>query len=65
MAGEPEVPQALAQALDGDATARAAFDRLPPSHRREYTQWIDEAKQDETRERRVQQTLAMLREGSG
>ena len=58
-----EVPGALEAALDRDPDARAAFDRLPPSHQREYIQWIDEAKGDETRERRAEKALTMLREG--
>lgn len=64
--GEPrevELPPALAAALDGDAKARQAFDGLAFTHRREYARWVAEAKRDETRERRVQQALAMLREG--
>jgi uncharacterized protein YdeI (YjbR/CyaY-like superfamily) len=62
MADEPAVPPALEQALDADPDARDAFERLAPSHRREYAQWIEEAKQDETRARRVEKTLGMLRE---
>jgi hypothetical protein len=53
----------LARALDRDEAARSAFDRLPPSHRREYVEWIVEAKRPETRERRVAQALEWLAEG--
>ena len=60
---EVEVPEALSKALAGDAEARAAFDGLAYTHRKEYTRWIDEAKRDETRERRVAQALEMLRQG--
>lgn len=60
---EVEVPLALAQALDGDAAAKAKFDALAFTHRKEFAQWIAEAKKDETRERRVAQALQMLREG--
>jgi hypothetical protein len=60
---EVEVPDALAAALDGDPEARAAFDRLAYTHRKEYARWVDEAKRDETRQRRVVQALQMLREG--
>jgi bifunctional DNA-binding transcriptional regulator/antitoxin component of YhaV-PrlF toxin-antitoxin module len=60
-----ELPLALQQALDGDQRARAAFDDLSYSHRREFAEWIAEAKRDDTRERRVAQTLERLREGSG
>jgi hypothetical protein len=58
-----QVPEALAKALAGDSVARAAFDRLAYTHRKEYARWIDEAKRDETRQRRVAQALEMLRQG--
>jgi hypothetical protein len=58
-----EVPDALAQALAGDSVARAKFDALAFTHRKEYARWIDEAKRDETRDRRVVQALEMLHEG--
>ena len=60
---EVEVPAALAAALADDAAARAAFDGLAFTHRKEYARWIDEAKRDETRQRRVTQALDMLRQG--
>jgi hypothetical protein len=60
---EVDVPEALATALAGDAEARAAFDGLAFTHRKEYARWIDEAKRDETRQRRVVQALDMLRQG--
>ena len=58
---EVELPPALAAALAADARARAAFDALAFTHRREYAQWVAEAKRDETRARRVAQTLERLR----
>jgi antitoxin component of MazEF toxin-antitoxin module len=60
---EVEVPPALADALAGDDVARAAFETLAFTHRKEFARWIEEAKRDETRERRVAQALAMLHEG--
>lgn len=60
---EVEVPEALASALDADADARAAFDALAYTHRKEFARWVAEAKRDETRERRVSRTLEMLHEG--
>jgi uncharacterized protein YdeI (YjbR/CyaY-like superfamily) len=38
-------------------------DGLAYTHRKEYARWVDEAKRDETRDRRVVQALEMLREG--
>jgi hypothetical protein len=60
---EVEVPEALATALAEDSDARAAFDSLAYTHRKEYARWIDEAQRDETRRRRVAQALDMLRQG--
>jgi hypothetical protein len=60
---EVEVPEALANALAEDSRARAAFERLAYTHRKEYASWIEEAKRDETRQRRVAQTLERLRQG--
>ncbi len=60
---EVEVPAALADAFAGAPDARAAFDRLAFTHRKEFARWIEEAKRDETRDRRVAQALEMLREG--
>jgi Bacteriocin-protection, YdeI or OmpD-Associated/Domain of unknown function (DUF1905) len=60
---EVEVPEALAAALAADPQARASFDRLAFSHRKEYARWVGEAKQEETRQRRVQQALEMIRAG--
>jgi hypothetical protein len=58
-----EVHPALAGALAADPAARAAFDALAFTHRKEYVRWIAEAKRDETRERRVAQAVAMILEG--
>ena len=60
---EVEVPQALAAALALDAEAYANFERLAYTHRKEYARWIEEAKRDETRQRRVAEALELLRQG--
>jgi hypothetical protein len=60
---EVDVPEALAGALAGDPAAKAAFEALSFTHRKEYARWIGDAKRQETRDRRVTQTLEMLREG--
>lgn len=61
---EVEVPEALAAALAGDPDAREAFERLAYTHRKEYARWIDQAKRDDTRQRRVAQALEVLRRGN-
>jgi hypothetical protein len=60
---EVEVPDALAVALAADADARGAFDALSYTHRKEFARWVADAKRPQTRERRVAETLGMLREG--
>jgi hypothetical protein len=60
---EVEVPPALAQAFEGDPEARARFDALAFTHRKEFARWVQEAKREETRERRVAEALEMIRAG--
>jgi len=60
---EVEVPEALARALDADPAARAAFEKLAFTHRKEFARWIEEAKREQTRDRRVAQALDMIRAG--
>ncbi|HNG90772.1 MAG TPA: YdeI/OmpD-associated family protein, partial [Saprospiraceae bacterium] len=54
------VPEDLAAALALDPAIRARFDKLSYTHRKEYMQWINEAKKPETRSRRVAQTVEKL-----
>ena len=58
---EVDLPPALAEALAADPAAQAAFDKLAFTHRREYAEWVADAKRDATRERRVAETLSRLR----
>ena len=60
---ELPVPDELVAALAGNAAAQAHFAAFTPSHRREYNDWIGEAKQSATRERRVAQAIAWIAEG--
>ncbi|GLY42666.1 hypothetical protein Amsp01_086890 [Amycolatopsis sp. NBRC 101858] len=57
-----ELPAELTDALAAAPDAKAAFEALPPSHRREYVQWVAEAKKPETRVSRAQKTVVRLRE---
>jgi Bacteriocin-protection, YdeI or OmpD-Associated/Domain of unknown function (DU1801) len=59
----PDVPPDFAAALKKNATARKTFDAFPPSHRREYLDWITEAKQEATRAKRIAQAIEWLSEG--
>ena len=58
-----EVPADLAAALDADAEAKARFEALAHSHRKEFVRWITEAKREATRTQRVTRTLEMLKAG--
>jgi uncharacterized protein YdeI (YjbR/CyaY-like superfamily) len=57
------VPAALRRALEASPAAQAGFRALSPSQRREYAQWVAEAKQEETRERRLRTAVEWLAEG--
>jgi uncharacterized protein YdeI (YjbR/CyaY-like superfamily) len=46
--------------LKESAKARATGARLTPGQQREYVDWLVEAKQDATRERRLAQAIALL-----
>jgi hypothetical protein len=59
---EVEVPEALRRALDAEPKLRDVFDALAFTHRKEFAQAVAEARREETRERRVAQTLEKLRE---
>jgi len=58
-----ELPAELEAVLAADSEARAAFDRLSYTHRREYAEWVSGAKHEETRRARLERTAAMLRDG--
>jgi len=57
------MPADLKQALGASARAAATFAALPPSHKREYLEWILEAKRAPTRARRIATTVQWLEEG--
>jgi len=57
------VPAALQVALDGNAAAAATFAGFSPSNRREYVEWVADAKRSETRDRRIAQTIEWLADG--
>jgi hypothetical protein len=60
---EVEVPGDLAAALEADPVAKAFFDGLSNSNRRVHTLSVEGAKTPETRARRVEKAIALLREG--
>jgi len=57
------VPPYIERALKGDGAACRFFETLAPSYRRAYVGWIDAAKREETRERRLREAVARLAKG--
>jgi uncharacterized protein YdeI (YjbR/CyaY-like superfamily) len=57
------MPADLAQALAADPAAQAVFAGFAPSHRRDYLEWVTEARQPATRARRIAQTVEWVAQG--
>ena len=62
---EIPVPHDLQIKLHDDPEAAAAFAALPPSHQREYVDWIISARRPETRMRRVEETARRVKQSRG
>ena len=60
---EVAVPADFAEALERDAIARQFFEGLSYSNRRRFVLTIEDAKTDQTRQRRIAKAVGMLREG--
>lgn len=60
---ELETPPELETALSASPAARATFDGFPPSGRRDYVEWVVEAKRPETRDKRIAQAVEWMAEG--
>lgn len=60
-----DVPDDLAAALDAEPAARATFDAPSNSNRSWHTLQVSGARTDETRQRRIAKSVAMLKEGRG
>jgi uncharacterized protein YdeI (YjbR/CyaY-like superfamily) len=58
-----EPPTVLVKALARNAKARATFEKFSPSNKRDYIEWIVEAKTDATRERRLATAIEWMAEG--
>ncbi|HEY0111953.1 MAG TPA: YdeI/OmpD-associated family protein [Allosphingosinicella sp.] len=59
----PQIPADLEAALAQNPGAKAVFDAFAPSCRREYVEWIVEAKRAETRASRLAQAVEWMAEG--
>ena len=62
---EIEVPEYFTEALRADKNALKVFENASPSFRKEYIQWITDAKTDTTRTKRIDQALEWISEGKG
>lgn len=58
-----EIPSSLMTALRKNKTALANFQKMSPSHQREYAEWIAEAKREETVAKRVATAVEWIAEG--
>lgn len=58
-----ELPEDLTEALRANATALAAWHDITPLARNEFICWVEDAKQDATRARRIRRTAEELEEG--
>lgn len=56
-----ELPADLAAALAAEPEAQRAFEALAPSRKKEHLRGIEEAKKPETRARRLEKVMSMLR----
>ncbi len=56
-------PDEFADAVSKNKKAKASFEQMPPSHKREYVEWITSAKGEATRARRIAQAVEWIAEG--
>lgn len=57
-----EIPDGLQKALNKNKIAAAAFTNFSSSHKKEYVEWINEAKTDETKNKRISTTIEWVTE---
>jgi len=55
-----EVPKALKDAFAKNQTAKKSFEHLAPSRKKQFLWWIESAKRDETKEKRIKETIRLL-----
>jgi uncharacterized protein YdeI (YjbR/CyaY-like superfamily) len=64
-AAEIVIPDAFAQQLSRHAQANEVFLGKSPSFRKEYVAWIADAKTDQTRQKRIDESLEWIAQGKG
>jgi uncharacterized protein YdeI (YjbR/CyaY-like superfamily) len=60
-----ELPDYFAKALKANAKANVVFNEKSNSFRKEYIVWITDAKTEDTRQKRIEQSLGWIAEGKG
>jgi uncharacterized protein YdeI (YjbR/CyaY-like superfamily) len=58
-----DIPPEFEQALSKNIKAREYFDKLSPGYRKQYILWIAVAKRNETKQRRIEESIALLERG--
>ena len=58
-----DIPPEFAKALARNKTAKKSFDNLAPSYRRHYIGWIAIAKRQDTKKRRIEESITLLEKG--
>ena len=59
------VPAELKRVFQSEKEARAVFEKLSYTHQKEYVVWINEAKKEETRQKRIAKTIEILKKKAG
>lgn len=59
----PPLPEDLASALAANVDAQGTYDKFSPSSKREYVEWVTEAKREATREKRIATAVEWMAEG--
>lgn len=57
---QKRIPPDIAKAIEKNRAALAGFQQMPPSHQREYFEYILEAKKPETRAKRIRQAMKLM-----
>ncbi|MHC4110843.1 MAG: YdeI/OmpD-associated family protein [Planctomycetota bacterium] len=58
-----DMPSEFAQALDKNKKAKENFEKLAPSYRKHYIGWIQAAKREETKKKRIRESIFLLAKG--
>jgi uncharacterized protein YdeI (YjbR/CyaY-like superfamily) len=58
-----DMPSEFTQALDKNNKAQENFEKLAPSYRKHYIGWIQAAKRDETKKKRIRESVLLLAQG--